>query len=520
MADYFIINDSLNLKDFISFTTEYIRENGTAEDRPRNILQFLSMVLTGLPSDIDGNRIQEDSLIKDIQKIFSGNIPSSKIDTFVHRLKAREFDSTLVQNLSPISATLIKITDSPVFFEFIQKKLNLRFFSDEEINTFDALLEQELYCEYLLQLLKHGFFTMYNIPCFFADRIYDEALTYDYDSPLRYSLMNIAAKQGNKRASLEYGNYLAKKGPYLEAFRYLMLAIPLPAAIWNIAYLIESHVVESDCLRQFKQTIKIDDKLDSDEYKDRIFELSVVSCTDPNPSRYDALMYAYKTYFYLSLNGYFKAYNSMAKMIMQGKIRVYDQQSGITGDFLVNKYSRCAISGSSIVSLCNESSRLLKSITMKAAYEPEDKNNRLFVELATIAAEAKMYRAYYNLAQYYEHAAEYACPPPKSRDEIRKLYEEALALDIDKSFLYGTVLLRLGILANDPAEKREYYQQAISYKNFDAAFYLAFDLLSEYKIDNDYQKKFRARILLNENIPYMSGSVRAMAVELQQATKQ
>ena len=513
MNKQFSLNDDLNLRDFILLITDHIKLNGRAGEEPRTLVKFIELLLSGTVTDPK----KQDSLIKEFQKAFSGNLPLSKMESLLQIFYDETYKDKIYENVCGISQTLFNVSNSDAFFRQTLKKISLRFFSQAEHTNLVALVDGKRYGEFLYQLILHGANTPYNVPCYFADRIYDEALTYDYDSPMRYALMREAADNGNKRAALEYGNFLAKHGPYDTAFDYLMLALPIPVAIWNVAFLLETHWVGASQLNQFRQTFKTDEKLSSEEFADSRPELDAVICSETNPLKYDELTYAYKTYFYLAQKGFFKAYNSLGKLLAQKRIIIKPDCTEFTADTLAKKYYQKAIQGGNIMAMCSEGSRLLKEEVASNTYAPDSTEERYLLELLQVSAETDVAHSYYNLGKYYEYAAEKAPSPPKSRDEICQIYEHALAIDIDKSSIHGDLLIRLGKLSQDPDKKKKYFCQALKDGAADAAYYLSSDYYERYiENGNEYDRR-QADKLLEENLPYMSEKIKKEASYLSEA---
>ena len=222
-----MLNDSLNIRDSLQTITKQLREKCPMEEAPKNILALLTQLFSGCIFEKAEKKEPQRLEIKDftntilsIQKVFSGNLPIHSIDYVADNVVTGVWDEQLKENLSSIICLLTKCGDIDSFFRQILGSISLRFFETQEIHNLQETFSQKNYTDFLLLIIKHGFATLYNLPCFFATRMYEEALTYDYDSPLRFELMRLSAKEGNKQAALEYGNYVAKNGPYSEAFDY------------------------------------------------------------------------------------------------------------------------------------------------------------------------------------------------------------------------------------------------------------------------------------------------------------
>lgn len=511
MTKQYSLNDTLNLRDSILMITDHIKVYGRAVDEPRTLVKFIEQLLSGTMSD--GAKLE--TIKKELQKAFSGNLPLSKLESLLQIFDDEGCRTAVYNNLCTIAQTLYNVSGSDAFFQTVLKKISLRFFTQDEKETLNALVSAGKYSDFLYQIIRHGVRTPYNVPCFFADRIYDEALTYDYDSPMRYALMQTAADNGNKRAALEYGNYLAKHGPYDPAFDYLLLALPIQAALWNLACLIETHKVGPDRLNQFKLTAKIDERLSAAEFSNLRQELDATICSAENSIQYENLTYAYKTYFYLAQKGFFKAYNSLAKLLTLKQIIIKSDCTAFSAETLARKYYQKAIQGGNVIAMCNEGSRLLKQ-QIGSAYAPGSTQEQYMLELMQISAEADVVRSYYNLGVYYEYAAKHSSVPLKSREEIRAIYARALELDIDKSGIRGDLLIRLGKLSRDPWIQKDYFEQALQCGSSDAAYYLAREYYNRYAGDwNDYRKR-QFNSLIEDNMPYMSIEIKRETQSLQE----
>ena len=199
MKTEYRLNDTLNLRELIETVVDHIRTYSSADTQPRTILSFLNMLLSGL--NLVGGSVE--SWITILQKVFSGNISYTKADALAKQICSDNLDDGLLSNLSSVTAVIAKLPEEELFYLKLQQRVSLRFFSTSEIEHLKTQLDQKNYSAYLLALLKHSFSRLHNIPCFFAERIYEEALTYDYDSKLRFALMREAAVNGNKNAALE-----------------------------------------------------------------------------------------------------------------------------------------------------------------------------------------------------------------------------------------------------------------------------------------------------------------------------
>ena len=511
MKTEFRLNDTLNLRELIETITDHIRTYSSIDTQPRTILGFLQALLSGM--NLVGGSIE--TWISTLQKVFSGNISYTKADALAKQICSGNLDDTLLSNLSSVTAVISKLPEEELFYLKLQQRVSLRFFSSSEIEYLKTQLDQKNYSAYLLALLKHSFSRLHSIPCFFAERIYEEALTYDYDSKLRFALMREAAVNGNKNAALEYGNYLAKSGPYEEAFEYLLLAVPLQPAVWNLAFLIEKRWIGVEQAKRCRTELKIEDKLSvGKEFADSISELDGLTCFLGDHLRAEELIFTYKTYFYLAKRGFYKAYNSMAKLLFTGVISF----SGNTGEeksqTLCRQYLQTAIVGNNVTAMSNEGNRLLINRMAEGLFDPNTVAEQYMVELLSIGSEMDFMHACYYLGNYYEYALSHG-QTNITRNEIKRIYERAAKLDLDGSGMRGQLFLRLGKLSDKRDDQIHYFQKALSAGLSDAAYSLA---LCYCEMGDEGQKShhlIKAAKLLEDNLLFMPSDTKEKAVALQ-----
>lgn len=493
------IYDPLNLRDSITSITNFLKEANASEAAPKNILHCLQVLLKGIcfeERDFDG-------VILMIQKVFSGNISESKIDFVARKVLSGEADHTLRENIACITKEILACPRSRMLFEQLYRQVSPRFFEETDISRIEKEFEQKDYTGFLLSIIRHGFSVLYNLPAIFATRIYQEALTYDYNSPLRFELMRVAGEMGNKNAALEYGNYIARDGSYGKAFEYLMLAVPLPAAVWNLAYLIEMRYVGTEQIRQFKEALKLDEKLASKDFSERIWELDMVSCRETDLEQYD--MCVYKAYFLLAYSGFFKAFNSMAKLLGAKRIVAKSPDRTDSIQVLIDKYYRLAISGSNVMAMNNRSRFLLNKYT---ADELSNSEADYMLELIRVSKDMNFARAHYYHGLYLEHNAQDADDVLARKQEIISSYKQALDLGLGGTDVRGDTCYRLGQLVTDVTKKQMYFQKAIENGAYDAAYYLALLSFEEYTTSKKNEHLLKAKKILDENVLFISGKVK------------
>ena len=256
--------------------------------------------------------------------------------------------------------------------------------------------------------------------------------------------MREVAVNGNKNAALEHGNYLAKSGPYEEAFEHLLLAVPLKPAVWNLAFLIEKRWIGSEQAKRCRTELKIEDKLSAGkEFADVISELDGLTCFSGDHIRAEELIFTYKTYFYLANRGFYKAINSMAKLLLTGVVSFRGDAGDEKSQTLCQKYLQAAIAGNNVTAMSNEGNRLLIERSSQNLCEPDAPEEKYMVELLSIASGMEFMHACYYLGNYYEYALAHG-QTRISQNSIKKMYEHAVTLDLNGSGMSGQLYLRMG----------------------------------------------------------------------------
>lgn len=498
-------NDSLNLRDLIEQTSDFARSNNCEPRNARSFFQILFCGITasdlgvtkkritrdGVSAESVSVNVKEDPLLLFLQKLLSGNVPVDSLASLSASIVDGKLTNKLKANLSPIIEAISAIPDCFSFFLRLSQQISPRFFGSEEIHGLKTSLYNSDYCQFYFDLVLHSFRTLYNIPAYFCERLLDEALTYDYDSPVRYELMRIAAGS-NKRAALEYGNYLAKKGPYSEAFEYMMNALPMPSAIWNIAYLIEKHLLLPEDVKRFKTAIRYDERILEDTAK-LLPEITAIICVEKVPI-YDDLVCAFRVYSFLASKcNFFKGYNSMAKLLNSKSFMIMPG-STYNKDALVQEYFRRAILGGNPTAMNNVGAILLDRIENGSISENDVYEQELLRACLENASDCGLANATYKLARYMEYHLK------ESPDRIIDAYQRSIQLDVDNTKVHGLALISLGNLERDPAKKRTFYQQALDFGEMSAVVYLATEFNVEMRqSDNPDYWLFEMQSLLIRN---------------------
>lgn len=473
------LNDSLNLRDLVEQITDFARANNL---EPKNARSFIMLLFHGIKaSDLgitkrkttddnsdhvsDSDNSSETTKVLYLQKLLSGNVPIDSLPTLTASILNDRVLAILNENIASVIDAFSRTPDYFSFFLRLSQQISPRFFRPEEISVIRASLYDSDYHSFLFELLVHGFKTLHNIPAYFCERLESEALTYDYDSPVRYQLLKIASK-ANKRAALEYGNYLAKNGPYDQAFQYMMNALPMPAAIWNIAFLIETHKLSQSETKLFKTAIRFEEKI-AVEALSAFPELADIICVVKVPE-YDDLVCAFKTYAYLATRClFFKGYNSMAKLLGTASFTL-QPESAFTKEGLIAEYNRLAVEGTTPTALNNTGAVLLERLESGSIID-EGYDHELLLECLQNASNCGMANAAFRLAHYMEYSS--SAP----REEIISQYERAIELDVDKTKIHGLSYLSLGELEQRSELKRQYFEKAADLGNTTAILNLAIE---------------------------------------------
>lgn len=428
MRELMSLADPLNLRDFITTVTDHIRNNGATSDQPRSIYSFLNICL----KDIS---FENHAPIILIQKVLAASVPYARLEEFAGELCSGIHDSRLIANLDEVRDTVLRIHNTEELFYKLTGQISLRFFNADERKQLKQFCESGHYSEFLLGLLKHGFSTLHNLPAFASERLYNESQTMDYDSPRRYGLLKNAAELGHASAALEVGNYLTKRGKAEEAYHYLSLALPLPAAIWNITFMLELGQLTDSQFRQFRDTIDIEQKLAVGGFDFKREELDAVSFDAVKPEKRRQLEYAYKVYFWLAKTDFFKGFNSLYKILRIPGVAVSEPY---TQEELQKNYLNQAIASGEITAASNLSCELLNQYLASSPEKPMDpEQEAYFLELTQLAEDRGEYRGPFNMARYLTHRRSCYQDTSIALEDICDAYARAQKLDEDKKGVGG-----------------------------------------------------------------------------------
>ena len=458
-SDYLLnnLNDRLNLRGFVITIIEYCRRMNLSE--PRTISIFFEMLLPN-----DDNKVNR---VKMLTKLLSGGVPwqSNSVQTFAKGVCSGSID--IGQGVSDICAVF---PDTSIY-DMLVHDVNPRFFSPDEISMIRKLHGQSQFEELITVMIRHGLSSMFNIPFFFAERIYKEALTIDYDREHRYILLRIAAEY-NRDAALAYGNYLmrAKKGPDSGAEEYFLMALPNDCAAWSLSYLVQQGWVRPEFFSKFRDAYPVEKKLDDMKDSNLIDEKELeIRYIGSDSALSEIMVFIYKVYLFLGYSAYFvKGFNSCANLLFSGTIRVGSIQES---EKLCLKYRQLSINGCNLIAMQNEGNRLRKEVEKSGVYDSSSPKESLAQEQLRLAASSGLRSANFFLAEHLKWISGH--DQIDRREEIGYFYRNSERLDIDGQGMGGHLYIRLAEISDDSEEKKKYYELALKKQLPEAAYYLA-----------------------------------------------
>lgn len=448
----FSIIDPFNLRDFIKTVVDFVRQND--ESSMRTTLDLLELLFFEIGERTDGKKAKP---VYDFQKALSGNIAPDKLEYIFDDI------DQIYQNCKSIAVQIEEIPQYHSFLTGLVSSASRKFFEDWELEKLTSALDshsETVTQDLIFQFLCHGFRNLDRIPAQLSQSLYAEAQTYDYNQPLRFSLLKTAADCGSKEAALEYGNYVNRTRSRAlsadeieEAFTYTMMAVPMNAALWNLSYLLDQDCLSRQQIELLDANLKIDAKIEKLKDSERK-ELGYVTCSLSNKHKKRAFVLAYKINFYLSCKGFTKAYNSLAKYL---SLQIYGFQLNNNDQFekiddLIEYYYRKAIAGGNILAMHNMASKIQKRHPKQSTEE------FLFAEnLLQTSVSMGMNSSYEALGLLYLDAGKTA----QAKD--------CLQYALDHSGRKGLILYKLGIIEPKLDEKVKFFLNAIREGYIDAA---------------------------------------------------
>lgn len=490
MARNLGLNDELNLKALIQKIVLFVKARNDIEN-PDTVAKFLDMLISGIESvDVSGYPFLSDEVIprkrgknkkeknkythptvSDLQKVLSGNVTLDKLELFSKLVHVGAYDELFKKNLEPLVRKIEQCDPSNTFFFELLNLCDPWYFSPAEFQVINIAIDKKDFVVLLIELLRHGFDNLENIPAYFGQRVYEQAQTFDYDSPVRYELMRYAADSGIEQACLEYANFLAKRDDYSvpltveevpkfeESLRYFLLANGYAPALWNIGFILEKYNIPKKTVSHINQTLRINKRLkeiDADLIRD---ELDVIK-PSPKSENPNEVILAYKIHFYLAFkkDPFAKSFNSLSNMLYSGKVIVDESKTELTSEVLIARYRELAAKRQDILALTNLGSSWVKKLLAgDDSFESDPERFLTNMQLLELAASTKMNRALYNLAVAESYMSSEAKsnkgyqsfpnePDPIQIMNTRALLLEALQANQDDPQKAGELYYRLGIL--------------------------------------------------------------------------
>lgn len=470
------LNDPLNLKDLILTFTGFLHDKHP-DSQLDTMLYFLnqlfddsviSLVDFREKRDESARSKSADAVVTDLQKLLSGTPLPKNYTDFLLALREGRLDEALLNNIRPITQAIGQCSGSAAFWSRLQQRISPIFFSREESADLGRHIADGAYELCLLKLLKHSFANLESIPPFAAKHIYEEAQTYDFDSPPRYRLLKLAADLGHERAAQEYGNYAHRMyrehnqpDSLADAFRYTLKALPLPSALWNLAYQLMGQELSREQIDELKRVVKLDKKLKGPEFELCRQELELVHCMVSAPLAQESYELAYQLHFYLAYTGFAKGFNSLYVLLSGAKYGFEltgDDPRFPTKEALADHYLNQASSNSCLFALQNAGLRGYHRLSRDQ--KPVDDWTLDYTQLLLqTAASYGLERSAVSLGELYLDE------PHPDRSQAQEWFQLALSYN-QRSVraLYG-----LGLLSTSPEQKAAYFRRAISAGNREGA---------------------------------------------------
>lgn len=500
------LHDPLNLKELITEHLTKILKKNKKLPKLQTTQGFIEALWNGVDS-VDcsshpafstksGNREFTLPTYKDLQKLMSGNISVERFSAFTAMIHDGLFDAVFRENLRPVAEAIQESDQEGHFFNQLVNEVDLRYFSINEVTQIRNQLTCKDYTGLLVGLICHGLETLENLPIFYGQRIYQEALTIDYDLPLRYNLFKEAANCGIEEAALEYANYVAKRpdssapltdremAAIEEAIHYFLMAKSYSPSLWNIAFFLEKYRLPKKLIKEVSKQIRISSKLTAINPELIQHELNIIMPSEDVEDR-ESILLAYKLHFYNAYkrNGYAKSFNSLRNMLFDGKV-VPAQISGFTREDLIEKYRNMSVKRQDIFGIINQCSKDVEIFLQKRkANESYPKIEEITLErMLEASANARADRALYNLA-LFRYQKYLDCKnqekQPEQRygytelDELKYLLHDALAANIKMPRLQAELYYRLGMLENDAVKKQINLEKAAKLGHSEANYELS-----------------------------------------------
>lgn len=537
------IVDGLSLRGLTTEVSSYLKEH-CASSKAKTVKGLLEILFQDvLYKTPPKNSKPEEGPFKvsivELQKAVSGSPVSSAIRELGEQIAwSSAYDGILRERIPQITAdiALAEIGGTPgELYSQLIKNTSPFFFSQNELKKLRELERDHKYDELFLCLLKHGFATLDTIPQRIAQRLYEEALTYDPNSPTRFLLFKAAADQDHKLAALEYGGYMNRtreNGSVPEAdtavaLTYTLKALPLAPAFWNLAYMLENHQLNESQVAQVISVTGIDAligklwekeqgsriRIDAENYDSGLRDNPRERIPDymfSNLLRYvhpisgglvgESNMLAFKICYYLAFgeNRFYKAFNSMAKYCDTDNRRhafEFFPVPGLrfqNGHELAVYFYQIAIQGGSPPAMYNYGKTLFKELKETLKNESSTNSTEKIEEigfkskymecLLEASAETGFASSYETLGDYYQLCKKF----DRAFENYRKAIEIAPSAE---------VFFKLADIDSNDDNRRLYYEKALAMRVPNAAYYLAQLDYLQFSESNEEEKSEKVYLL-------------------------
>lgn len=475
MEEYYL-NDPLNLKGLIQAITGFLHDNNP-NTKLDNMVKFLNLLFednvifgivhakhpgAGTAKAKGAQSKTSNPVVVDMQKLLSGTPLPKSYESFFECLRDGELDEAIRAKLQKVLSDIDGARNPAAFWRSLRSSITYPFFSRDEAKRLQGLIDGKEYESCLLELLRHGFLNWKSIPAFSARHAYEEAQTYDFDSPPRYKLLKLAADLGHERAAQEYGNYAHRmyhdrqQADYLsDAFRYTLKALPLPSALWNLAYQLMGQELSHEQVEELRRTINVENKLAGEDFEDVRPEKDYVHCMADTATQQSSYELAYHINFYLAYKGFAKGFNSLYVLLRMDKygFELADNAPFADKAALADYYLQKAAANGCLFALQNtglaDSKRLLQQHREGGAVDPQELAYTR--RMLQTAASYGMARSAVALGELYLDG------PDPEPDQAQKWLELAVSYNNHNV----RALCDLGRLANSSEKKLQRFQDAM-----------------------------------------------------------
>lgn len=464
------IIDEINIKNLPEMITDYLRKNG--EKKYINLRSFYTILLDNISNDV------KDSYLNRILKYLSNTTPS--LINIFEDFNQGIYDKELKVYVKDLVQTINKYENNGDLYEQINSKINFIYYDVEDYLKIKESNNIKDYETFIFLVLKHTFQTyQLNLPSIVSKRLFEEAMTTEYDSERKTRMIKASADLNNIEASMLYANQILLDDPDT-AIDYMLKAKSLPYVLWSIGFSIEKQRFSKESIYKIKK--ELEPLFEKDEFIEKL------------SSDNKHLLLAVNLYYHIYLKyGFSKAINSIGKLLITRQIKYNNSEKESIEQAKI--YLNKAIKLGNVNAITNLSVYYLR--------HPEDKEyedlliNKLLRTSAELGDVVGNY--YYGIlltqqgkdgSKYFHYSSE--LNHERAHYELGKYYE----------------------LHNDYNKSIEYYKKSITCGYTDAIISLSklYIFLSNKNNKNTY--KLYAKELLDNNIDKLNEEQKKLANRL------